>query len=63
MRAYPGVFSSDRAAIDALIAGTAIVAEAALVTLNTRQFAREPIDGLETLVLDQEAPDWTASVS
>ena len=62
MRAYPGVFSSDRAAIDALIAGTAIVAEAALVTLNTRQFAREPIDGLETLVLNQDSPDWTSVV-
>jgi len=62
MRRYRGVFSSERAAADALIAGAAITGRAILVTLNTRQFAREPIHGLETLVLDQEAPDWTASV-
>ncbi len=63
MRAYPGVFSGDRAAIDALIAGTAIVAEAALVTLNATQFARTRIAGLDALVLSQASPDWTASVS
>ena len=61
MRRYRGVFSSERAAADALIAGAAITDGAILVTLNTRQFAREPIEGLETLVLDQEAPDWTVS--
>ena len=63
MRAYPGVFSSDRAAIDALIAGTAIVAEAALVTLNAKQFARTHVAGLDVLVLNQDSPDWIASVS
>ncbi len=62
MRAYPGVFSSDRAAIDALIAGTAIVAEAALVTLNAKQFARTRITGLDALVLSQDSPDWTSAV-
>src|SRR3990170_7114182 len=61
IRRYRGVFSSERAAADALIAGAAITDGAILVTLNTRQFAREPIEGLETLVLDQEAPDWTVS--
>lgn len=62
MRRYRGVFSSERAAADALIAGAAITDGAILVTLNTREFAREPIAGLETLVLDQDAPDWTDSV-
>jgi len=62
MRAYPGVFSSDRAAIDALIAGTAIVAEAALVTLNAKQFARTRIVGLDALVLSQDSPDWISAV-
>ena len=63
MRAYPGVFSSDRAAIDALIAGTAIVAEAALVTLNAKQFARTHVAGLDVLVLNQDSPDWTSAVT
>ena len=58
---YRGVFSHERAIPDALIAASAVTAGAVLVTLNERQFAREPIDGLETLVLDQEAPDWTVS--
>ena len=62
MRAYPGVFSSDRAAINALIAGTAIVAEAALVTLNAKQFARTHVAGLDVLVLNQDSPDWTSAV-
>lgn len=63
MRRYRGVFSSERAAPDAMIAGAAITSGAVLVTLNTRQFAREAIDGLETLVLDQDSPNWTASTT
>lgn len=62
MREHPGIFSSERAAADALIAGAAITSQAVLVTLNTRQFARQTIQGLATLTLDQQAQDWTASV-
>ena len=61
MNRYRGVFSYEGAIPDALIAGAAITDGAILVTLNTRQFAREAIEGLETLVLDQEAPEWTVS--
>lgn len=61
MRRYRGVFSSERASADAMIAGAAITSAAVLVTLNTRHFAREPIEGLQTLVVDQESPHWTAS--
>ena len=61
MRRYRGVFSSERAVPDAMIAATAITVGATFVTLNKSQFAREAIEGLETLVLDQEAPDWTPS--
>ena len=59
MRQYRGVFSSERAAADAMIAGAAITSAAVLVTLNTRQFAREAVDDLQTLVLNQDAPNWT----
>ncbi len=59
MSRYRGVFSSERAAADAMIAGAAITSASILVTLNTRQFARETIEGLQTLVLDQQAPNWT----
>jgi len=59
MSRYRGVFSSERAAADAMIAGAAITSASILVTLNTRQFAREAIEGLQTLVLDQQAPNWT----
>lgn len=62
MSRYRGVFSSERAAADAMIAGAAITSASILVTLNTRQFAREPIADLQTLVLDQEASDWTISI-
>lgn len=61
MRRYRGVFSSERAVPDAMIAATAITVGATFVTLNKKHFAGQPIEGLETLVLDQESPDWMAS--
>ena len=61
MREHPGIFSSDRAAADALIAGAAITSDTVLVTLNARQFSRGGITGLRAMVLDQNAPDWDIS--
>jgi predicted nucleic acid-binding protein len=63
MRSHGSVFSSDRTAPDALIAASAIVDDAILVTLNVRQFARAALPGLTTLVIEQDAADWTASLA
>jgi len=60
MRSHGSVFSSERTAPDALIAASAIVDGAILVTLNVRQFARAPVPGLLTLVIEQDSADWTA---
>jgi predicted nucleic acid-binding protein len=57
-RGHPGIFSTDRATADALIAGTAYAQNATLVTLNTRQVSRLRIPGLNLLVIDQQAADW-----
>lgn len=62
-RSHPGVFSGERSIPDALIAATAIVDSAALVTLNTRQFSRVQAPGLELLLVDQDSPDWVAAVT
>jgi len=62
MRSHGSVFSSERTAPDALIAASAIVDGAILVTLNVRQFARAPIPGLAALVIEQDADDWTSAV-
>lgn len=62
MRTHPGVFSSERAAADAMIAATAVTSESILVTLKTRQFARAAIPGLDVIVLDQDAADWVGTV-
>ena len=62
MREHSGVLSSERAVADALIAGTAIVRGAVLVTLNTRQFARLNVPGLDLILVPQDAPDWVAAV-
>jgi predicted nucleic acid-binding protein len=63
VRSRPGVFSSERSTADALIAGTAFIHSAALVTLNTRQFTRLNMPGVEVLALDQRLRDWVAGVS
>jgi len=57
-RAHPGIFSTDRATADALIAGTAYTQHAILVTLNTRRFSRLRIPGLDLLLINQQAADW-----
>ena len=63
MRTQSGVFSGEKSIPDALIAATAIVDDAALVTLNTRQFSRVRAPGLELLLVDQDSPDWIAAVT
>jgi predicted nucleic acid-binding protein len=62
-RTNPGVLLGDRAALDALIAGTALAEGLTLITLNTRQFARLKVPGLRLLLIDQQARDWAAQVT
>lgn len=62
-RSQSGVFSGEKSIPDALIAATAVVDGAALVTLNTRQFSRVQAPGLELLLVDQDSRDWVAAVS
>jgi predicted nucleic acid-binding protein len=61
-RSNRGVMFGDRAALDALIAGTALANGLTLVTLNTRQFSRLNVPGLRLLLIDQQARDWVAQV-
>jgi predicted nucleic acid-binding protein len=53
-----GVLSGERSTADALIVGTVLVHGGKLVTLNTRQFSRLKVPGLELLLVDQQAADW-----
>ncbi len=46
-----------------MIAGTAMVAGATLVTFNTRQFAQVSVHDLATLIIDQESADWVTQVT
>jgi predicted nucleic acid-binding protein len=62
-REYRGVLSGDRATPDSLIAGSALSRGATLVTLNTRQFARLIVPGLDILLVNQQSDDWTTSIS
>lgn len=62
-RTNRGVMLGDRAALDAVIAGTALANGLTLVTLNTRQFARLNVPGLRLLLIDQQARDWAAQVA
>jgi predicted nucleic acid-binding protein len=57
-RSHRFILNSDRATADALIAGTAYAHRATLVTLNTRQFSRLRVPGLNLLLIDQQAADW-----
>jgi predicted nucleic acid-binding protein len=61
-RTNPGILLGDRAAMDAIIAGTALASGLTLVTLNTRQFARLKVPGLRLILIDQQARDWAAQV-
>jgi predicted nucleic acid-binding protein len=62
LRGWPGVFSTDKAVPDAIIAASAIATSSTLVTLNTRQFSRLNVPGLRLLLIDQQAPDWATQV-
>jgi predicted nucleic acid-binding protein len=62
MRDWSGIFSSERAVPDAVIAATAMTVPATLVTLNTRQFSQLRIPGLQLMLIDQQAADWTAGL-
>lgn len=63
MKSHSEVFSGERSIPDTLIAATAIVESATLVTLNTRQFSRVQAPGLELLLIDQNSSDWVAAVT
>jgi len=58
IRESPGIFSSDKAVPDAIVTASAVATSATLVTLNTRQFSRLRIPGLNVLLIDQQATDW-----
>jgi predicted nucleic acid-binding protein len=62
LRSWAGVFSTEKAVPDAIIAATAMAVSSTLATLNTRQFSHLSIPGLDLLLIDQDAADWTASV-
>lgn len=62
-QSHPGILSGEKSIPDALIAATAVVDGAALITLNTRQFSRIQHPGLDILLIDQHAADWVAAVS
>ncbi len=62
-QSHPGIFSAEKSIPDALIASTAAVDGAALVTLNTRQFSRIQRPDLKLLLIDQDSPDWVAAAS
>jgi predicted nucleic acid-binding protein len=62
LRDWGGILSSERALADAIIAATAMAVPATLVTLNTRQFSRLPVPGLDLMLIDQQAADWTAGL-
>jgi len=62
IRASPGIFSNDKSVPDAIITASAISTSATLVTLNTRQFSRLRIPGLDLMLIDQQATDWIPSI-
>jgi len=62
MRSFRGVLGGDFAVPDALIAGTALVNGATLVSLNRRQFAALADAGLDLILIPQEAADWTSAL-
>jgi predicted nucleic acid-binding protein len=62
VRQYAGIFTGPQTIPDAMIGGVAIASAASLVTLNRRQFGTVPLAGLTVLMIDQNAPDWTAGI-
>jgi predicted nucleic acid-binding protein len=61
-KAIPDELIPARGTPDALIAATAWQQQRILVTLNTRQFAKVPIAELPIQAIDQNAPDWVATL-
>lgn len=62
MRLFPGVFSTEKAVPDGMIAGIAAVNNCPLVTFNTKQFQRINDPRLRLVLIDQTAADWTAGI-
>ncbi len=62
IKGYPSVFGRtiQRGTPDAIIAATAWEEQRALITLNTRQFAKAPISEITVQAIDQNAADWVA---
>ena len=60
--AHPGVFGNTNTVPDALIAGCAVDGGGAVVTLNGRQFRDLRYPGLEVIMVEQDAVDWTAGI-
>lgn len=60
IKKYPEAFGQNnpRGFPDALIAATAWQRGSALVTLNTRHYARVPISEFRIQSIDQNAPNW-----
>ncbi len=65
IRKYPAAFGKDnpKQYPDALIGATAWQQGGTLVTLNTQHFARVPIAEFAVLAIDQNAPDWVATLT
>lgn len=64
IKKYPETFGKDnpRGFPDALIAATAWQRGSALVTLNTRHFAKVPIAELAIQAIDQNACNWASTL-
>ncbi len=62
IRVNTGVFSSERAGADSLIAACASGSRASLATLNTRQFSKLRWPGLNLILVEQDAADWTTGL-
>lgn len=64
IKKYPEVFGKgiQSGTPDAIIAATALNENRALITLNTRQFAKVPISEVRINAIDQNKPDWTVDL-
>jgi predicted nucleic acid-binding protein len=62
IRENAGVFSSERAGADSLIAACASGSRARLATLNTRQFSKLRWPSLDLILIEQDAADWAAGL-
>ena len=64
IKKYPDVFGKgiQRGAPDAIIAATAWNDNRAMITLNTKQFAKITISEVKINAIDQNKPDWTVNL-